>query len=336
MNKKVTFDWKKKKILVTGSEGFIGSHLVERLIELGAGVRAFVLYNSFNNWGWLETLGDSQRSNIEIFTGDVRDSNIVKQAVKGIDIIFHLASLIAIPYSYKSPDSYVKTNIEGTLNILQAAFENGCERIVHTSTSETYGNAVYVPIDESHPLQAQSPYAASKIGADKIAESYYSSFALPVIICRPFNTYGPRQSARAVIPTIISQIACGAKSIKLGSLFPVRDLTYVEDIVDGFVRIAELDTCLGEVINLGSGKGISIGDLANKIINIMGAEVKIETEKQRIRPHKSEVLNLVCNSSKAKKLTGWQPRHSLDEGLSKTIEFIKDNINLYKPEIYNY
>lgn len=335
MNK---FNWKNKKVLVTGSEGFIGSHLVEKLIELGADVRAFVLYNSFNQWGWLDMFDKNKLAAIEVFTGDVRESSNVRKALKEIDIVFHLASLIAIPYSYKSPESYVKTNIGGTINVLQAALEEGCELVIHTSTSETYGTALYAPIDEKHPLQAQSPYAATKIGADKIAESYHKSFDLPVVTCRPFNTYGPRQSARAVIPTIITQIVSGvdAKSIKLGSLFPVRDLTYVEDTVEGLIKAGQCKTCRGEVINLGWGEGISIGELADKIMDLMGVTFNIHTERERKRPDKSEVVKLVCDNTKAKKILGWTPKHSLDEGLAKTIEFIRKNISLYKHDIFNY
>ena len=326
---------KGKKILVTGSEGFIGSHLVERLIKEGAIVRAFILYNSFNNWGWLDTLSKSELAKVEIFTGNICEAYNVRKAMEGIDVAFHLAALIAIPYSYYSPESYVSTNVMGTLNVLQAARDQKVEKFVHTSTSETYGTASYVPIDEKHPLQGQSPYSASKIGADMIAESFYRSFDLPIAICRPFNTYGPRQSARAVIPTIISQIVAGAKKIKLGSLTPVRDLTFVKDTVEGFIKIAESERSIGEVINLGFGSGVTVGELAEKIIGLMGAKVEIACDEQRIRPEKSEVMKLICNNNKALEYLGWKPSYSLDQGLKLTIEYIKGNLGLYKPNIYN-
>ncbi|MBI5698824.1 SDR family NAD(P)-dependent oxidoreductase [Candidatus Saganbacteria bacterium] len=328
-------DLKGKKILVTGSEGFIGSHLVERLIGLGADVRAFVLYNSFNNWGWLETLSKADQAKIEIFTGNICEAYNVRKAMEGIDVVFHLAALIAIPYSYYSPESYVATNVMGTLNVLQAARDEKVKKLVHTSTSETYGTAVYTPIDEKHPLQGQSPYSASKIGADMLAESFYRSFDMPVATCRPFNTYGPRQSARAVIPTIISQIASGGKKIKLGSLTPVRDLTYVKDTVEGFVKIAESERSIGEVINLGVGSGVTIGSLAEKIIGLMGTSVEIISDEQRVRPEKSEVMKLISNNKKAMDLVGWQPTHDLDRGLKLTIDYINNNIDRYKPDIYN-
>ncbi len=326
---------KDKKVLVTGSEGFIGSHLVERLVNEGAKVKAFVLYNSFNDWGWLESLPKDILSNIEIVTGNISEAYNVKKAAENIDVIFHLAALIAIPYSYHSPESYVSTNVSGTLNILQAARECGVKKVVHTSTSETYGTAIYTPIDEKHPLQGQSPYSASKIGADMMAESFYRSFELPVAICRPFNTYGPRQSARAVIPTIISQLASGSKKLKLGSLSPVRDLTYVSDTVDGFIKIAMSDNSIGQVLNLGTGSGVTIGDLAKKIMNIMDLDVEIVTDEQRLRPEKSEVKNLISDNSKAKSLVGWTPQVSIDEGLNRTVSFVRENLNKYKPDIYN-
>ena len=330
-------DLKNKKVLVTGSDGFIGSHLVERLLDEGCKVKAFVYYNSFNSWGWLDTLSKDALSKIEIFSGDVRDPNGVREAVKNIDVIFHLAALIGIPYSYHSPDSYVDTNIKGTLNILQAARDCGCEKILVTSTSEVYGTAQYVPIDEKHPYQGQSPYSATKIGADRISESFYRSFNLPVTIVRPFNTYGPRQSARAVIPTIISQLLNGKKEIKLGSLHPTRDLTFVKDTVEGFVAIAKSDKTIGEEINIATQSEISIGDLANKLISIINPEAKIFEEEKRLRPKNSEVERLLGSNEKIKKLTNWEQRYSLDEGLKTTIEWFKNSNNLksYKTEIYN-
>jgi len=324
---------KGKKVLVTGAGGFIGSHLVERLIERGAKVKAFVRYNSKNNWGWLET--SPYKDEIEIYTGDIRDYDSVKDSMKGIEVIFHLAALIGIPYSYISPLAYIKTNIEGTYNVLQSARELGVERVIHTSTSEVYGTAKYVPIDESHPLQPQSPYSATKISADNIALSFYNAFNLPVTIVRPFNTYGPRQSARAVIPTIITQIMSGKKQIKLGNLQPTRDMNYVIDTVNGFIKIAECDELLGEVTNIGSGKEISIGDLARLISQLMGVEVEIEQEEQRFRPEKSEVERLLCDNTKLKKFTDWEPKYSLEEGLNETIKWMSSHLNMYKPEVYN-
>jgi len=323
------------KILVTGSDGFIGSHLVERLIEENYNVRAFVYYNSFNSWGWLDTFPENKLKNIEVFSGDVRDPNGVRQAVKGVNIVYHLAALIGIPFSYHSPDSYLDTNVKGTLNILQACRDYNVESVIVTSTSEVYGTAEYVPIDEKHPLQGQSPYSASKIAADKIAESFYRSFETPVIIARPFNTYGPRQSARAVIPTIITQILSGRKEIKLGSLHPTRDLNYVSDICNGFVSLAGCNDAIGKVINIGSGVEISIEDLANLIISILNPDAKIVTDDLRKRPQKSEVERLVCDNSLMKKLTNWSPKIPLKEGILKTIEWFKNNIVRYKPEIYN-
>lgn len=326
---------KGKKVLVTGSEGFIGSHLTERLVDLGADVTALVQYNSFNNWGWIDTFDDEIKNNIEIVTGDIREYDNVKRIVKGKDIVFHLAALIAIPYSYLSPMAYVRTNVEGTTNILEACRDYDIEKIVHTSTSETYGTALYVPIDEKHPIQGQSPYSASKIAADKMAESFYRSFNLPVAIIRPFNTYGPRQSARAVIPTIITQIATGAKEIKLGSLTPTRDFNYVKDIVEAFIKIVESDKAIGQVLNAGSNFEISIGNLAKTIIKIMDKEVEIICDEQRFRPDKSEVNRLWADNSKIKELTGWQPKYSLEEGLKETIQWIENNMKYYKPDIYN-
>lgn len=328
---------KNKKVLVTGSCGFIGSHLVERLLDEGCEVRAFVFYNSFNHWGWLETLPKEKLDRVEIFTGDVRDPNGVRTAVKGVDVVFHLAALISIPFSYHSPDSYVDTNIKGTLNILQAARDYKVERILVTSTSEVYGTAKYVPIDENHPRQGQSPYSASKIGADYIAESFYRSFDLPVVIVRPFNTYGPRQSARAVIPTIITQLLSGEKEIKLGSLHPTRDLVFVKDTVEGFVRIAKSEDTVGQEINIATGKEISIGDLAKLIINKINPDAKIITDEKRVRPENSEVERLLGSNDKLKNLTGWVPQTSLEEGLDITIEWFKnpENLRHYKPWVYN-
>ncbi|MEI6079113.1 MAG: NAD-dependent 4,6-dehydratase LegB [bacterium] len=328
---------KNKKILVTGSDGFIGSHLVERLIDEGCKVKAFVYYNSFNSWGWLDTLPKATLDKIEIFLGDVRDPNGVRECVKGTDVIFHLAALIGIPYSYHSPDSYIDTNIKGTLNILQAARDCNCEKVLVTSTSEVYGTAKYVPINEDHPYQGQSPYSATKIGADRIAESFYRSFNLPVTIVRPFNTYGPRQSARAVIPTIITQLLNGKKEIKLGSLHPTRDLTFVKDTAEGFVEIAKSDKTIGQEINIATQSEISIGDLAKKIIAIINPEARVLEEEKRLRPKNSEVERLLGCNDKIKKLTNWEQKHSLDNGLKATIEWFKDPNNLkgYKSEIYN-
>ncbi len=299
-----------KKVLVTGSEGFIGSHLTERLVELGAEVTALVQYNSFNNWGWIDTFSKEVKDNINIVTGDIREYDGMKRIIKGQDVVFHLAALIAIPYSYLSPMAYVKTNIEGTTNVLEACREYEVEKIVHTSTSETYGTALYVPIDEKHPMHGQSPYSASKIGADKIAESFYRSFNLPVVTIRPFNTYGPRQSARAVIPTIISQILAEKTEIKLGGLSPTRDFNYVRDTVEAFIKVAESNKTIGQVINVGSNYEISIGDTVRKIINIIGKDVKILCDEERIRPEKSEVNRLWADNRKIKELTSWNPRYS--------------------------
>lgn len=328
---------KGKKILVTGADGFIGSHLVESLLAYGCTIKAFVFYNSFGSWGWLDTLPKKTLNEIEIFAGDIRDPNGVRSAVKGTDVVFHLASLIAIPFSYHSPDSYVDTNIKGTLNILQACREYGTDRVVVTSTSEVYGTAQYVPMDEKHPLQGQSPYSASKIGADKIAESFYRSFGLPVAIARPFNTYGPRQSARAIIPTVITQLLKGDKEIKLGSLHPTRDLNYVADTCNGFISIAKCDEAIGAEVNIGSGKEISIGDLVKLIIPLIKNEVKIVSDDIRKRPENSEVERLLCDNSLVKNLTGWKPEVSLQDGLVRTIEWFKDaeNLKKYKHDIYN-
>ena len=330
-----------KKILVTGADGFIGSHLVEALVEQGHEVRAFVLYNSFGSWGWLDTVDASVRESIEVFAGDVRDPYGVKESMKGCDTVLHLAALIAIPYSYHSPDTYVDTNVKGTLNVVQAARELGVERVVHTSTSEVYGTAQSVPITETHPLQGQSPYSASKIGADQIAWSFYTSFDTPVVTLRPFNTYGPRQSARAVIPTIIGQIADGARRLQLGSLTPTRDFNFVRDTVRGFVAAAEAPDCLGEVINVGSGFEVSIGELVDLIAEAMGVEVEVETDAQRLRPEKSEVERLLASNEKAANLLGWTPeygsREGLVRGLRETAEWFRDpdNLSRYKTGLYN-
>lgn len=332
---------KGKTILVTGADGFIGSHLTEELVRRGYDVRAFVYYNSFNSWGWLDAAPKEIKDQLDIFSGDIRDPYGVKQAMKGCDIVLHLAALIAIPYSYHSPDTYIDTNIKGTLNIVQAARELEVEKVVHTSTSEVYGTAQFVPITEEHPLQGQSPYSASKIGADQIAMSFYSSFGTPVSIIRPFNTYGPRQSARAVIPTIITQIANGAKSIKLGSLNPTRDFNYVKDTVNGFIAVAQSTNSIGEVINIGSNYEISIGDTAKMIAELMGKEIMIETDDERIRPEKSEVERLWAANEKAKRLLGWSPHYEGKEGLRRglieTIEWFTDpqNLRMYKAGIYN-
>lgn len=327
--------FKNKNILITGADGFIGSHLTQMLVKQGANVKALSLYNSFNYWGWLEDI-DCLES-IEVLNGDIRDPHYCKHITKNIDIVFHLAALIAIPYSYVAPSSYVDTNINGTLNIVQASRENGVSRVIHTSTSEVYGTAQYVPIDEKHPLQAQSPYSASKISADAMAMSFYNAFDLPLTIARPFNTYGPRQSARAVIPTIITQIANGMKEIKLGDVTPTRDFNYVEDTCHGFLELAKSDKTIGEIVNIGSNFEISVGDTLNIIKDIMNSDVKFITDNQRIRPDKSEVFRLWCDNSKLRELTGFEPKYSIEEGLRKTVEwFIKeDNLKKYKANIYN-
>lgn len=325
----------KKKVLVTGAEGFIGSHLTEKLVKLGADVTALVQYNSFNNWGWIDTFDKNIKESIKVVTGDVREYDGMKRIIKGQYVVFHLAALIAIPYSYLSPMAYVRTNVEGTTNVLEACREYDVEKIVHTSTSETYGTALYVPIDEKHPMQGQSPYSASKIGGDKIAESFYRSFNLPVATIRPFNTYGPRQSARAVIPTIISQILAGKTEIKLGSLTPTRDFNYVKDTADAFIEIAKSDKTVGKVLNAGSNHEISIGDLAKKIISIIGKNVKITCDDERLRPEKSEVNRLWADNTKINELTEWKPHYTLDEGLEETINWIKENMKYFKTDIYN-
>ena len=324
-----------KKILVTGSEGFIGSHLVEELVLKGYKVKAFVLYNSFNTWGWLDTLSKDIMDNVEVFTGDVRDPNGVKEAMKGCDAVFHLAALIAIPFSYHSPDTYVDTNIKGTLNVLQAARELDIERVLVTSTSEVYGTAQYVPIDEKHPFQGQSPYSATKIGADRLAESFYRSFDLPVTIVRPFNTYGPRQSARAVIPTIITQLLSGKTEIKLGSLTPTRDFNYVKDTANGFISIYQSDKTIGQEINIATQQEISIGDLANELIRQINPQAQIICDEQRLRPEKSEVNRLLGSNKKILELTSWKPQYTFEEGLAETIAFLRENLSKYKSDIYN-
>lgn len=322
-------------ILVTGADGFIGSHLTEELVKQGNNVRAFCYYNSFNNWGWVDTFDNETMKNVEVFTGDVRDPNGVKVAMKGIDIVFHLAALIAIPYSYHSPDSYVDTNIKGTLNILQAARDLDTKRVLVTSTSEVYGTAKYVPIDEKHPYQGQSPYSATKIGADRLAESFFRSFNLPVTIVRPFNTFGPRQSARAIIPTIITQLLAGKTEIKLGSLTPTRDFNYVKDTANGFIEIAKSDKTIGEEINIATQKEISMGDTARTIINLINPNAKIICDENRLRPEKSEVNRLLGSNEKIKKLTNWTQKYSFVEGIKETIDWFKCNLDKYKTDIYN-
>ena len=324
-----------KKALVTGADGFIGSHLTEDLLEKGYEVKAFTLYNSFNTWGWLDSLPKGKLGQIEIYCGDVIDPNGVREAMRGVDIVFHLAALIAIPFSYHSPDSYVDTNIKGTLNVLQAARELATERVLVTSTSEVYGTAQYVPIDEKHPFQGQSPYSATKIGADRLAESFYRSFRLPVSIVRPFNTYGPRQSARAVIPTVITQLLAGREEIKLGALTPTRDFNYVKDTTAGFIAIAESDQTIGEEINIATQKEISIGELAGEIINQINPKARIVCDEERIRPEKSEVNRLLGSNEKIKKLTDWKPQYTFEQGIAETIEWIGNHLNFYKCDIYN-
>jgi len=326
-----------KQILVTGADGFIGSHLTEALVRQGHEVRAFVLYNSFNSWGWLDSCAPDVAGRFEVFAGDIRDPHGVRKAMEGCDLVMHLAALIAIPYSYHSPDTYVDTNIKGTLNVVQAARELNVRKVVHTSTSEVYGTARFVPITEEHPLQGQSPYAATKIGADQIAMSFYRAFNTPVATIRPFNTYGPRQSARAVIPTIITQIATGKRKIKLGALHPTRDFNYVLDTVRGFIAVAASEHAVGEVLNCGSNYEISIGDTARLIAELMGVDLEIETDQIRMRPDKSEVERLWCDNAKIERITGFKPQTSLREGLRQTIEWCTDPMNLkrYKTEIYN-
>lgn len=324
-----------KKILVTGADGFIGSHLTEELVKQGHKVKAFAYYNSFNTWGWLDTLPKEILKEIEVFTGDIRDPNGVRESMKGIDEVHHLAALIAIPFSYHSPDSYVDTNIKGTLNVLQAARDLDTKRILVTSTSEVYGTAQYVPIDENHPFQGQSPYSATKIGADRIAESFHKSFEMPITIVRPFNTYGPRQSARAVIPTIITQLLAGKEEIKLGALSPTRDFNYVKDTINGFIEIAKAHNTIGEEINIATQQEISIGQLAQEMIKQINPNAKIICEEERLRPEKSEVNRLLGSNKKIKELTGWSPEYNLEQGLAETIEWIKNNLDKFKTDIYN-
>lgn len=324
-----------KRVLVTGADGFIGSHLTECLLEKGYDVKAFVYYNSFNTWGWLDTLPKDKLKEIEVFTGDIRDPNGVREAMKGVDEVFHLAALIAIPFSYHSPDSYVDTNIKGTLNVLQAARQWDTQRILITSTSEVYGTAQYVPIDEKHPFQGQSPYSATKIGADRLAESFYRSFNMPVSIVRPFNTFGPRQSARAVIPTIIMQLLAGRKEIQLGSLTPTRDFNYVKDTAAGFIAIAESEQTIGEEINIATQHEISVGQLAQEIINQINPLARIVCDEQRLRPEKSEVNRLLGSNEKIKRLTDWKPNYTFAQGISETITWMKTNLDSYKVDIYN-
>lgn len=324
-----------KRILVTGADGFIGSHLTELLVREGYQVKALSQYNSFNNWGWLEDVDCLDQ--IEVLTGDVRDPHYCKHITRGVDMIFHLAALIAIPYSYIAPASYMDINIKGTLNICQAALDNGCQRVIHTSTSEVYGTAQYVPIDENHPLQPQSPYSATKIGADMMTLSFFNAFNLPVVVARPFNTYGPRQSARAVIPTIITQIAGGKKEIKLGDVMPTRDFNYVGDTCRGFIDLAQSDKTIGEVVNIGSGVEISVGDTLNLIKQLMHSDVTFITDYARIRPENSEVFSLCCDNTKIHNLTGFTPQYSLEQGLERCVEWFTwpENLSRYKIDIYN-
>ena len=324
-----------KKVLVTGADGFIGSHLTEKLVKTGYEVKAFVFYNSFNSWGWLDTFDNKILEHIEVFSGDIRDPHGIKNAMEGCNAVFHLAALIGIPFSYHSPDAYVDTNIKGTLNVLQAARELETERVLVTSTSEVYGTAKYVPIDEKHPFQGQSPYSATKIGADRLAESFYRSFGLPITIVRPFNTYGPRQSARAVIPTIITQLLNGKGDIRLGSLTPTRDFNYVKDTANGFLSIFESDKTIGEEINIATGQEISVGELAETIIAQINPNAQIVCDEVRLRPEKSEVERLLGSNEKIKSLTGWKSQYTLNEGIRETISWIKDNMDRYKTEIFN-
>ena len=323
------------KVLVTGADGFIGSHLTELLVEKGLEVRAFAFYNSFNTWGWLDTLPQSVMDHVEVFTGDIRDPNGVREAMKGCDAVFHLAALIAIPFSYHSPDAYVDTNVKGTLNVLQAARDLGTERVLVTSTSEVYGTAQYVPIDEKHPYQGQSPYSATKIGADRLAESFYRSFDLPVTIVRPFNTFGPRQSARAIIPTIITQLLAKKTEIKLGSLTPTRDFNYVKDTANGFYEIFRSDKTIGQEINIATQREISMGDLAHELIRQINPSAQIVCDEQRLRPEKSEVNRLLGCNEKIMHLTAWEPQYTLEQGLAETIEFFRHHLDQYKVDIYN-
>jgi NAD dependent epimerase/dehydratase len=326
--------WENKRVLVTGAGGFIGSHVVARLVQLGAQVRAFAHYNSRNDWGLLERLPKETLEHIEVFPGDLTDTTLVDRAVAGCQVVFHLGALIAIPYSYQAPQQFIDTNVKGTLNILQACLGQHVDKVVHTSTSETYGSALYTPIDEAHPLQAQSPYAASKIAADKLAESFYCSFDLPVATIRPFNTYGPCQSARAVIPTIISQ-ALSENIIKLGSLTPVRDLTFIEDTVEGFLRVAESGKSIGNVFNVGTGYGVTISELVEIILKLIGVDRPVVADSKRFRPVNSEVTALICDNTKAREILEWRPQYTLKQGLQHTIEYMHNNLHRYKPDIFN-
>jgi NAD dependent epimerase/dehydratase len=324
-------NWSGKRVLVTGAGGFIGSHLTERLVELGARTRAFVHYNSTGSWGWLDS--SSLKTDIEVVAGDIRDHDSIARATDGVEVVFHLAALIAIPYSYHAPLSYVRTNIEGTLNVLQSAIGHNVGLVIHTSTSEVYGTAQSVPISETHPLQGQSPYSATKIGADKIAESFYLSYGLPVVTLRPFNTYGPRQSARAVIPTIVTQVL-NKPGVELGNLEPTRDLNYVADTVNGFIKAAEAPAAVGQVVNIGNQREISIGKLAAIILGLMGKDLPIVSEKERVRPSHSEVERLCADNTKARQILGWEPEYTLEQGLKLTIEWIRENNERYRPGIY--
>ena len=328
---------KDKRVLVTGADGFIGSHLVEKLLEEGCKVKAFCFYNSFNSWGWLDSLAPDTLKQIEVFTGDIRDPNGVRTAMQGVDVVFHLAALIAIPFSYHSPDSYIDTNVKGTLNIVQAAKDLGIERVLVTSTSEVYGTAQYIPIDEKHPRQPQSPYSASKIGADCIAESFYRSFDLPLTIVRPFNTYGPRQSARAVIPTIITQLLNGKTEIKLGDTIPTRDLVFVKDTAAGFIEIAKCDSLIGADCNIATQSEISVGELAQELINQINPAATIVSDSERLRPEKSEVFRLYGSNQKIKEHTPWETKYTFSEGLAETVAWFrnKENLHRYKADIYN-
>jgi NAD dependent epimerase/dehydratase len=326
--------WNGREVLVTGAGGFIGSHLVGRLADLGASVRALVHYNSRNDWGNLRFLTAQQHERVKVTLGNVEDSGCVDRIAAGCDCVFHLAALIGIPYSYVAPRSYVATNVTGTLNVLDATLKHRVRRMVHTSTSEAYGTARYVPIDEDHPLQGQSPYSATKIAADKLAESYARSFGAPVATIRPFNTFGPRQSARAVIPTIASQLLSGKDVVALGSLGPERDLTYVDDTVAGFLAVAECDRAVGQVVNVGTGSAISIGDLAQRLIDMVNPKARVVSVEERVRPDRSEVMRLVCGNAKARELTGWAPSVPLDEGLARTVEFVRANLDSYRTDLY--
>jgi NAD dependent epimerase/dehydratase len=330
-------DLTSKKVLVTGADGFIGSHLVEALLAKGCDVRAFVFYNSLNSWGWLDTLPQATLRNLDVFAGDIRDPNGVYEAMKGVDVVFHLAALIAIPFSYHSPDSYVDTNIKGTLNVLQAARKLGTERVLVTSTSEVYGTAQYAPIDEKHPFQGQSPYSATKIGADRLAESFFRSFETPVVIVRPFNTYGPRQSARAVIPTVITQLLEGHTELRMGSLTPTRDFNYVKDTAAGFIALAESDAAIGKELNIATGTEHTIGDVAQTLINEINPDARIVTDEQRLRPDASEVFRLIGDNTQITTLTDWRPQYDLTAGLADTVAWFRepDNLARYKAWLYN-